>query len=278
MLAIRVSIHIIGPTKLVRPSWSNQFGTTTQFRTHLIMPNHNLSRAAEISEVLREEILRGQYRPGERLPSERDLASRFTANRGAVREALKQLEQLGIAAIHPGGVRVVPIEEATLEVLGPLLMINDIPDPVLVEQMFDVGASLSAMSFRTAVEKASAEQLQHMRHMIASILSTATSESEKRELGKELNDYLLDVNGNLVLRLIGNGLKTQFMGHMEGLGDQIELNEAERTRILKKLDAAIAGRDSEGAARAAREHFYLIREKILELLNAMSTDNASVGS
>ncbi|MDK1023586.1 MAG: GntR family transcriptional regulator [Gammaproteobacteria bacterium] len=242
------------------------------------MPNNNLSRAAEISDVLREEILRGQYRPGERLPSERDLASRFAANRGAVREALKKLEQLGIAAIHPGGVRVVPIEEATLEVLGHILMINDIPDPVLVEQMFEVGGSLVAMSIRTAIEKASDDQLQHMRGIVGKILSTVTSANEQRALGKELSDYLLVVNGNLVLRLIGNGLKTQFMGHMEGLGDQIELNEVERTKILKQLDAAIAIRDAEGAARAAREHFNLIRDKVLELLDAMARDKASVGS
>lgn len=242
------------------------------------MTINNLSRAEEISATLRLEILRGQYRPGERLPSERELASRFEANRGAVREALKKLEQLGIAAIHPGGVRVVPIEEATLEVLGHVLMINDTPDPVLVDQMLEVGGSLNAMSFRTAIEKASDNQLLHMREIIGRILSNDSSEARKRELGQELGDYLLEVNGNLVLRLIGNGLRTQFMGHMEGLKDQIEVEEEQRTILLKKLDAAIACRDSEGAARAAREHFRLIQEKIFRLLSAESSNPAEVRS
>ncbi len=56
-----------------------------------------------ISAELRDEILRGRYRPGERLPSERDLAQRFEVHRGAVREALKKLEQLGLAKIEAGG-------------------------------------------------------------------------------------------------------------------------------------------------------------------------------
>jgi DNA-binding FadR family transcriptional regulator len=242
------------------------------------MTNNNLSRAEEISDTLREEILRGQYRAGERLPSERELATRFEANRGAVREALKKLEQLGIAAIHPGGVRVVPIEEATLEVLGHVLMINDRPDAILVDQMFEVGASLSAMSFRTAIEKATDDQLQHMRDIVAKILSTDSSETNRRDLGKELSDYLLEVNGNLVLRLIGNGLRTQFMGPMEGLGEQIEVDETQRRALLEKLDTAITNRDSESAAKAVRKLNKLIQQKVFELLSPLSTSTATVRS
>jgi DNA-binding FadR family transcriptional regulator len=55
----------------------------------------------EIADSLTRDILVGQYRTGERLPSERDLAARFDANRGAVREAMKKLEQLGIACVSP---------------------------------------------------------------------------------------------------------------------------------------------------------------------------------
>ena len=95
-------------------------------------------RTATVLETLRDEILTGQYRPGERLPSERELAARFQTSRGAVREALKKLEQLGVAAIHKGGVRVVAIEEATLEVLGPLLDLQDVPDAVLADQIVRV--------------------------------------------------------------------------------------------------------------------------------------------
>ena len=46
----------------------------------------------EIADTLRDEVLRHRYRSGDRFPSERDLAARFDASRGAVREALSQLE------------------------------------------------------------------------------------------------------------------------------------------------------------------------------------------
>ena len=66
------------------------------------------TRTEDITRELRDEVLRGQYRPGERLPSERDLAARFGTTRDVARIALKKLEQLGVAAVEPGGARVQP--------------------------------------------------------------------------------------------------------------------------------------------------------------------------
>ena len=93
------------------------------------------SRSQQITAELRDEILRGRFRSGERLPSERDLAERFGVNRGSVREALKKLEQLGLTDIQPGGARVTPIEEASLDVIEYLLELDDPPDPMLVDQV-----------------------------------------------------------------------------------------------------------------------------------------------
>lgn len=66
----------------------------------------NRTLSNEIAALVRGEILDQRYREGERLPSERDLAVRFKASRGAVREALSQLEQIGLIDIQPGGARV----------------------------------------------------------------------------------------------------------------------------------------------------------------------------
>ena len=117
------------------------------------MTEDTLPHNEEIAGVLRDEILRGQYRPGERLPSERDLAARFEVSRGGIREALKRLEQLGITKVQPGGARVVPLEEATLDVLGPLLDLKQLPDPDLVDQTLEVMSALMVLAARQAVER-----------------------------------------------------------------------------------------------------------------------------
>ncbi|HAO88989.1 MAG TPA: GntR family transcriptional regulator, partial [Gammaproteobacteria bacterium] len=78
----------------------------------------NSTLSKEIAALVRGEILDQRYREGERLPSERDLSVRFKASRGAVREALSQLEQIGFVDIQPGGARGQPPQSASIAGVG----------------------------------------------------------------------------------------------------------------------------------------------------------------
>lgn len=254
------------------PFWTNKVCGLNKMTTN------GVSRAAEITGALRDDILRGQYRPGERLPSERDLASRFCANRGAVREALKKLEQLGLADIKPGGVRVVPVEDATLEVLGHLLDLNDFPNVALVNQLFEVLSALIAMSARTAIEKANAAEIKRAREILGQIVD-AKDDATKRQAGwHELWTYFNQINQNLVLRLIGNGLRTQFMGRLQGLGVQVILDQETNSKLLTQLDQAIADRDAGVVADVTIAHFNFIREGLIASLSRMPPETTSFRS
>jgi len=226
-----------------------------------------LSRVEEITGILREEILRGQYRPGERLPSERDLASRFETNRGAVREAIKKLEQLGIAEVKPGGVRIVPIEDATLEVLGHLMDLDEMPSPSLVGQLFEVLGAMLSHSARSAIENATEEQIEHMRSIVKELRYSAKSQHEDHTGWRALGNYFSEINQNLVLRLIGNGLKTQFMGRLEAIGLYPQIDKAKDSEYLDMFENAIQTRDQEAAGNAIIGHFQLLKtgmQKTLE--------------
>lgn len=187
-------------------------------------------RAAEISNILRDEILLGQYRVGERLPSERDLAARFSVNRGSVREAIKILAQLGIVRVQPGGVRIVAFEEATLGILGPLLDLQTPQRPNLVADFVEVFGALLALSAKLALQKATAQQKQELVSLLTQTeqsptglatadISIGSPMDAKEEALEQFFMALNRINDNLVLRLIGNGLKTQILGRLERLSD-----------------------------------------------------------
>ena len=176
----------------------------------------SISRTEEVTLILQDEILRGQYRPGERLPSERDVATRFETSRGTVREAFKKLDQLGIASVQPGGARVVAVEECTLDVLGPLLDLNQLPDPVLVEEVMELLGLLAGFAARSFLQRASETEIAEAKTVLMT-LQTARQEEQGQTFRKLLRLFVIG-SDRLVLRLITNGLRMQMLPRIEATG------------------------------------------------------------
>ena len=221
------------------------------------------SKAEEIIAVLRSEILRGQYRPGERLPSERDLAARFESNRGVIREAIKKLEQLGIVAVAPGGVRVLPVEEATLEVLGYLLELGEIQKPELIGQVLDVLAVMTSLSARSAVVEASDENITEMVQLVEQLVDTVEDKENHTNIWIQFSHKMMSIHGNLVLRLVGNGLRTQFLGNTMNLGFEPDIDITALRQQLIRLRDSIESRDEVNVRDAVIQHFQIIKTGLL---------------
>jgi DNA-binding FadR family transcriptional regulator len=235
-----------------------------------------MTRAEEVAEVLRDEILRGQYRAGERLPSERELASRFETNRGAVREAVKKLEQLGIAAVHPGGARVVPIEEATLDVIGPLLNLNSLPDVDLIDQITEVMGAMMVVAVRHAVERASEDEIAQARAIVGRLKYPGDDEADRIQARMELARFFMSVSQNLVLRLIANSLRMQFVGRIKETMSPTRMPSG-YAELLEQLDGALEAKDPRAAGEAMQSLFNLTRESMLKTLRAAYMSAAAGG-
>ena len=221
-----------------------------------------------IAATLRDEILRGQYRPGERLPSERDLALRFSTGRGPVREALKKLEQLGIASIQHGGARVVAIEECTLDVLGPLLDLDEVPDAALIDQVLQMVGQLVRVAADTAVRKATPEQLSEIKLRAAELVADYANDTDRHKALQALTVLFVKVSDHLVLRLMMNGLRTSFMTRMTRMGIHYDLDSESYRDIAMELRGALDDRDSEGVGKAMQKLNLFLRDSVRRALVA----------
>jgi len=220
----------------------------------------------EIAEVLRDEILRERYRGGDRFPSERDLATRFDASRGAVREALSQLEQLGLIRTQPGGARVQDVNAASLAVLGPLLALGERPDPVLVDQFLQTFGALAALTAKNAVNAASPEQLAQLTELISELAGEAGDFEAMQPRWRELLEAMSTIADNLVVRLISNDLKAQFVGQMMKLGIRPDLKRDSINQLLATLRVSLNKQDGEIAGQAMQNHFEELREAVGEAI------------
>ena len=201
--------------------------------------------------MLRDEILRGQYRPTERLPSERDLVIRFETSRGTIREAFKKLEQLGVIAIQPGGARVVPIEDCTLAILGPLLDRDKIPDQKLVSQALEVGSVLISFAVEHAMANDANTTVSEARAIVKEILDADIEEIRAVMGPPRLIEVFAKNTDHLVLRLMINSLRSDVVTRLQTMGLQPKKNShllqqfaKNLKQFAKNLDGALISHDS----------------------------------
>ena len=231
-----------------------------------LTPPTALTRSHEIASVLRDEILRGQYRAGERLPSERDLAARFEASRGAVREALSQIEQLRLIDIQPGGARIQAVNDGSIAVLGPLLSLGDTPDPALVDQFLDTFSALARFTATRAIAQANAEE----RVELLAQLDDMSEHLQNVEVFQlKMRAFLLSLGriaDNLVVRLISNDLQAQFVERMLMLQPRPRLNTEFLEELVTAMRAGVEIGDGELVASALDGHFLRLRKLISQVL------------
>ncbi|MFC6635585.1 GntR family transcriptional regulator [Microbulbifer taiwanensis] len=110
---------------------------------------NNQSLAERLFVTLRGEIVEGQLAAGSKI-SEPELARRFSASRGSLREALMRLESLGLLErrVHVGA-RVVDLTERGLL------------------DLYEVREALEGMACRLAAQNRSDEDLTELRQMLA---------------------------------------------------------------------------------------------------------------
>ena len=230
-----------------------------------------MNKHDEIADCLTQEILTEQYRVGERLPSERDMATRFDANRGAVREAMKKLEQLGIVDIQPGGARVVPLTEASLDVVGHMLVLGEVPDVKLVGQVLEVITSLIRLATESTFSNATDEEIEGIRSLVKPLYLDSLSERAHLEARVSLMNAIMEASGNLVCRIIARSLQEQFanMNLPEGFFHMDVEPYVERYRsYARQLDRALEARDREAVRTIFEAFSELNRESFMQAFAA----------
>lgn len=99
---------------------------------------------------LEDAILNGRFQPGEKLPPERELKDTFQVGRGAVREALRVLEQKGLLEIRlgaqGGAIVTQPSGEPMLESLSLLVKRKEIPFKDIQEFRSTVEARIASLA------------------------------------------------------------------------------------------------------------------------------------
>ncbi len=226
-----------------------------------------MTKHEEIAEALTEEILSQRFRPGERLPSERDLAVRFDANRGAVREAMKKVAQLGLASIQPGGARVEPIEHASLDVIGLMLQRTPMPEPGLVIDILEAINSLVQVAADRVIRNASDEEINTIRALIQPLVHGQLDHAAHTVARMEMFRAIMITSRQIICQLVAKALFEQLICSFADINRPAAFDSRAFAELMQDLDDALLHRDREAARIAFTALEALNRSSIFATLN-----------
>lgn len=190
-----------------------------------------------VFNTLREAILKGDLKPGERL-MELQLASKLGVSRTPIREAIRMLEQEGLAVTTPR--KGAEVAKMTLKDMEDVLEIRD---------------ALDELAVRIACQKISDEQLKQLEDMKELFeKSTQTGNVKKiAEADVTFHDVIYEATGNPKLVTLLNNLREQvYRYRVEYIKDPKNYPKliAEHEAILESLK----NRDVKNAVEAMHVH------------------------
>jgi GntR family transcriptional repressor for pyruvate dehydrogenase complex len=232
-----------------------------------------MSRLHErLMHVIVGDIVTGSVRPGEMLPGEKDLAHQFSVSRGVAREAIRGLEERGLVVVkHGRGATVTEDDQWDLfnpEILSLLLETKRSAE--VLGHYLECRRVLEIEASGLAAERATAAHLSEL----ADALTRMTASAERARTNPAAEDFYHQADiafHRLVIAATGNPALARMTAPVHrGLATarrplarpqfRMERSIPEHKRIL----AAIAARDADGARAAMRNHLLTVEGYLRE--------------
>jgi DNA-binding FadR family transcriptional regulator len=206
--------------------------------------------------VLVDRIVSGEYPPGSLLPPEPALCQSFDVSRSVVREAVKALEEKGLARARQGhGTTIAPPDEWNL--LDPAVLDaavrHDDAMPIL-DDVVEVRVALECQMVRAAARRMSDEDLEELSRLLERLDSEIAHPERYHESDTRYHDFILRCSGNRLGRSIIRSIHpyARASARYSPPADLDDIRESHRGHVA--IYDALAARDPDAAAAAMEEH------------------------
>ncbi len=242
-----------------------------------VPPNGN--SAGEVTRALIRSIQADGLGVGDKLPSIRALAERFAVNPSLVRDALMQVQTMGLIRIVSRSGAFVqaldysPLVGALTETLDHAVMQADSS----LFHLLDARQLIEEECVSAAARRGRVEDLLPVRDALEETLKTAEALEVHATTEERLVHYHADIGFHLAIaKLAGNPVLTAMLRsilgllepHLVRLPGGEKRKEATRQAHLEVYEALLSG-DVEEARRRMNQHVGMAREVLLEELRSL---------
>jgi GntR family transcriptional repressor for pyruvate dehydrogenase complex len=224
----------------------------------------------QVSAQIQVRIASGELRSGDKLPPERELAESFGVSRGAVREALRNLERTGLVSLQAGSRGGAFIGQGDPGLIGDSFRNLYQLGSVSLDELTEARLWLASTVVRIACERATDTDIAAMTANVdeAERLIRARRYTDKIDVQIEFHNLLARATRNSVMVMLMSALMEVMrdFAHAAG-GEQHDLTIKARRRFLEALRA----RDAEAAVKAMAEHLESLRVRYRERMKPRRT-------
>jgi DNA-binding FadR family transcriptional regulator len=209
-----------------------------------------------VINVLVDGIVSGRYPSGSLLPPEPELCRSFDVSRAVVREALKMLEEKGLARARQGhGTTVTAPDEWNL--LDPIVLeatIRADDTMQILDELVDVRVALESDMARTAATSMSDADLTALGALLEELRGQLQDAGRYLETDTRYHDFIMRCSGNRlgrsIIRAIHPHARASTRYNPEADEEDIRRAHVGHVAIYEHLSQ----RDADGAAAAMQEH------------------------
>lgn len=209
----------------------------------------------QIEERLLAQIQDGDVMPGDLLPSERELMALYEVGRPAIREAMQNLQRMGLIEIRHGErPRVAqPSLERAIAQMGETMRHVLAHSESSLEHLKQARVTFEMEMTRIAARNRTPEQVQRVRDLVEAQKKTKRSSPNFLILDGRFHLEIAQISGNPIFVALSEALFSwlaNFHAHLVRSPGHEDLTLAEHDAIL----AAIEAGDEERAAREMSDH------------------------
>ncbi len=178
----------------------------------------------EVVRRIQQSIWSGEFAPGDRLPPIRELADQLGVGLTSVREALRQLETLGLVRIQHGA--GVFVSEST----DKPLFIRMLPtEKVMADKtrfdLISVRKMLESGGAELAAKRASEEQIETLREILDRMEEHIGDVEIFSQVDTEFHLYIAEMSGNEILPALLSSIRELIVRHQVELNVPLELRK-----------------------------------------------------
>lgn len=214
------------------------------------------SLSESVYRQLKHKIVNHELAAGEELPAERVLSEKLGVNRGAVREAIKRLQQAGLVGVRHGGNHVVLDyqNEGGLELLPSLLVDSKgNVNAAVARSIMSLRASLAPDIAAHAAERGGAKLADQLDAVLEHMRSAQKDLKALQQLALDFWRLLVNAGGNIAFRLAFNSMNKTYGSAWDLLRAVLE-PEFRDLDNLQALANAVRKRDREAALLCGKRH------------------------